>query len=201
MFTRIAQASDDEQNYIIARDRACFAVLNIYPYNNLVLYYSSLGLLSLIILLALHDLIVFKNISRILNFFPDIKGIPGMIEKFPSLEEWASAKTWKSLPKWITAVTLVWVCFSYALSSTFSVPEMNKSLTEYINKDSVIYSRIGTVKGFSFFKGGSSTTTTDSTHLELTIRVYGEKGNFPLEVFIDRRNGNNAIRRMTMLRH
>ncbi|MBI3418162.1 MAG: HIT domain-containing protein [Verrucomicrobia bacterium] len=33
LFTRLAQSSDDEQNFIIARDRTCFAVLNIYPYN------------------------------------------------------------------------------------------------------------------------------------------------------------------------
>jgi len=33
IFTRIAQSSDDEGNYVIARDRTCFAVLNRYPYN------------------------------------------------------------------------------------------------------------------------------------------------------------------------
>ena len=33
VFTRIAQSSDDEGNYVIARDRTCFAVLNRYPYN------------------------------------------------------------------------------------------------------------------------------------------------------------------------
>jgi len=33
LFTRIAQSSDDEANYVIARDRTCFAVLNKYPYN------------------------------------------------------------------------------------------------------------------------------------------------------------------------
>ena len=33
LFTRIAQSSDDEANYVIARDRACFALLNKYPYN------------------------------------------------------------------------------------------------------------------------------------------------------------------------
>ena len=32
LFTRIAQSSDDEANYVIARDRACFALLNAYPY-------------------------------------------------------------------------------------------------------------------------------------------------------------------------
>jgi len=32
LFTRIAQSSDDEANYIIARDRTCFALLNRYPY-------------------------------------------------------------------------------------------------------------------------------------------------------------------------
>ena len=33
LFTHIAQASDDEENLVIARDRTCFAVLNRYPYN------------------------------------------------------------------------------------------------------------------------------------------------------------------------
>jgi len=33
LFTRIAQSSDDEGNYVIARDRTCFALLNKYPYN------------------------------------------------------------------------------------------------------------------------------------------------------------------------
>ena len=33
VFTRMAQSNEDEANYIIARDRTCFAVLNRYPYN------------------------------------------------------------------------------------------------------------------------------------------------------------------------
>ena len=32
LFTRIAQSSDDETNYVIARERTCFALLNAYPY-------------------------------------------------------------------------------------------------------------------------------------------------------------------------
>ena len=32
LFTRIAQSSDDEAHYVIARDRTCFALLNSYPY-------------------------------------------------------------------------------------------------------------------------------------------------------------------------
>ena len=32
LFTRIAQANDDESLYVIARDRTCYAVLNTYPY-------------------------------------------------------------------------------------------------------------------------------------------------------------------------
>ncbi len=32
LFTRIAQSSDDEGNFVIARDRTCYAVLNKYPY-------------------------------------------------------------------------------------------------------------------------------------------------------------------------
>jgi len=33
VFTRIAQSLEDVDNYVIARDRSCFAVLNRYPYN------------------------------------------------------------------------------------------------------------------------------------------------------------------------
>jgi ATP adenylyltransferase len=32
LFSTIAQSSDDEANYVIARDRTCFALLNKYPY-------------------------------------------------------------------------------------------------------------------------------------------------------------------------
>ena len=32
IFSRIAQSSDDESNYIIARGRTCFALLNSFPY-------------------------------------------------------------------------------------------------------------------------------------------------------------------------
>ena len=33
VFARIAQSDDDIGNYVIARDRTCFALLNKYPYN------------------------------------------------------------------------------------------------------------------------------------------------------------------------
>jgi len=32
LFTRIAQSNEDETNYVIARDRTCYALLNTYPY-------------------------------------------------------------------------------------------------------------------------------------------------------------------------
>jgi ATP adenylyltransferase len=32
-FAAIAQSSDDDVNYVLARGKSCFAVLNIYPYN------------------------------------------------------------------------------------------------------------------------------------------------------------------------
>lgn len=32
LFTTIAQSSDDEANYVIARDRTCYALLNTFPY-------------------------------------------------------------------------------------------------------------------------------------------------------------------------
>jgi len=33
LFTRIAQSNDDEANYVIVRDRTCYALLNAYPYS------------------------------------------------------------------------------------------------------------------------------------------------------------------------
>ncbi len=33
LFTRIGQSSDDTGHHVIARDRACYALLNNYPYN------------------------------------------------------------------------------------------------------------------------------------------------------------------------
>ncbi len=32
LFTRIGQSSDDEGNFVIARERTCYALLNAYPY-------------------------------------------------------------------------------------------------------------------------------------------------------------------------
>ncbi len=32
LFARIAQSSDDEANYVIARERTCYALLNTFPY-------------------------------------------------------------------------------------------------------------------------------------------------------------------------
>jgi len=32
LFSRIAQSNDDDANYVIARERTCFALLNAYPY-------------------------------------------------------------------------------------------------------------------------------------------------------------------------
>jgi ATP adenylyltransferase len=32
LFSQIAQSGDDEGNYVIARERSCFAMLNRYPY-------------------------------------------------------------------------------------------------------------------------------------------------------------------------
>ncbi len=33
LFTRIAQSNDDVANYVLARERRCYAVLNAFPYN------------------------------------------------------------------------------------------------------------------------------------------------------------------------
>jgi ATP adenylyltransferase len=33
LFTRIAHSNEDEANFVIARERTCFALLNTFPYN------------------------------------------------------------------------------------------------------------------------------------------------------------------------
>ena len=32
LFTQIGQSSEDEANYVVARERTCYALLNAYPY-------------------------------------------------------------------------------------------------------------------------------------------------------------------------
>jgi ATP adenylyltransferase len=33
VFAEIAQSSDDEKNFVLARGKSCYALLNLYPYN------------------------------------------------------------------------------------------------------------------------------------------------------------------------
>ena len=49
IFARIAQSSDDETNFVLARGKSCFAVLNVYPYNTghlMVIPYRETGALE-----------------------------------------------------------------------------------------------------------------------------------------------------------
>ena len=49
VFARIAQGSDDEGNFVLARGKSCFAVLNIYPYNSghlMIIPYRETGALE-----------------------------------------------------------------------------------------------------------------------------------------------------------
>jgi ATP adenylyltransferase len=49
VFARIAQGSDDEGNFVLARGKSCFAVLNIYPYNTghlMIIPYRETGALE-----------------------------------------------------------------------------------------------------------------------------------------------------------
>ena len=49
IFARIAQSSDDETHFVLARGKSCFAVLNVYPYNTghlMVLPYRETGALE-----------------------------------------------------------------------------------------------------------------------------------------------------------
>ena len=34
IFNKIAQGTDDETHYVLARGKSCFAILNLYPYNS-----------------------------------------------------------------------------------------------------------------------------------------------------------------------
>ena len=49
IFAAIARGTDDEANYVLARGKGCFAVLNIYPYNTghlMVIPYRETGALE-----------------------------------------------------------------------------------------------------------------------------------------------------------
>ena len=49
LFTRLAQSSNDADNFVVARARTCYAVLNLYPYNGghlMVVPYKQVGDLS-----------------------------------------------------------------------------------------------------------------------------------------------------------
>jgi ATP adenylyltransferase len=49
VFAGIAQSSDDEAHYVLARGKSCFAVLNLYPYNTahlMVIPYRATGVLE-----------------------------------------------------------------------------------------------------------------------------------------------------------
>jgi ATP adenylyltransferase len=49
LFSKIAHSSEDESNYVVARDRTCYAVLNAYPYSGghlLVVPYKQVADLS-----------------------------------------------------------------------------------------------------------------------------------------------------------
>lgn len=167
---------------------------NIYPYNNLLLSYSSLSLMALIVLLVVHDLIVFRSAKQVLDFLPATK------RRAPSLEELGSAKLWRSLPKWIIACTTLWILMTYAMLSSFTFPHMNEVITEYIKKDKKSSNKIGVIKGFGFYKGGTSFTSQDSSHFDLTIRVYGSNGNFPLKISIDKKHESYQIKSLHILR-
>ena len=68
VFGRIAQDLDDETNYVIARDRTCFALLNRYPYNGghlMVVPYKEVPDLNGLTLEELADL--WKLVRRCIN--------------------------------------------------------------------------------------------------------------------------------------
>ena len=61
LFSAIARSNDDEANFVIARDRTCYALLNRYPYNGghlLVAPYKPVGDLDALTVEELTDLMV-----------------------------------------------------------------------------------------------------------------------------------------------
>jgi ATP adenylyltransferase len=49
IFARIAQGTDDEEHFVLARGKSCFAILNLYPYNTghlMVIPYRETGALE-----------------------------------------------------------------------------------------------------------------------------------------------------------
>src|ERR1019366_1746240 len=71
LFARIAQSSEDEANYVIARDRTCFAVLNTYPYNGghlLIVPYRQTPDLNGLTDEELADLVLPKNSADVANW-------------------------------------------------------------------------------------------------------------------------------------
>jgi ATP adenylyltransferase len=49
IFVNIAQGTDDEGHYVLARGKSCFAILNLYPYNTahlMVIPYRATGALE-----------------------------------------------------------------------------------------------------------------------------------------------------------
>jgi ATP adenylyltransferase len=49
IFARIAQSTDDEAHFVLARGKSCFAVLNIFPYNTghlMIIPYRETGALE-----------------------------------------------------------------------------------------------------------------------------------------------------------
>ncbi len=49
IFARIAQGTDDEEHFVLARGKSCFAILNLYPYNSghlMIIPYRETGALE-----------------------------------------------------------------------------------------------------------------------------------------------------------
>ena len=68
VFTRIAQSSDEEANYVVARGKTCYAVLNTFPYNGghlLVVPYKQTGDLDALSEEELRDLMVMARRCKI----------------------------------------------------------------------------------------------------------------------------------------
>jgi len=170
-----------------------FQMLNIYPYNNWGLIYSSSGLICLVILLAIHDWIKYKSLIRILDVFPNMQG------ESPSFKEWISRKTWLSLPKWIVALTVISICIFFVYSHSETFPDIDAQIAETMKTDSISNNRIGKIEGFSFFRSWENTNSQNNLPARLSVRVYGEKGNFPLEVSVESYNDRNIIKRIRIL--
>jgi len=61
-------------------------------------------------------------------------------------------------------------------------------------QDSATSARTGTIKGYSLLRTSDTYTNGDAARIDLSIRVYGTNGNFPLKVLMNEKNNVYTIK-------